>query len=150
MIWFKEYTIQEIVPFLKMKTAVALMGIDIVEIGDDFLKATMPVDERTHQIQGILHGGATCLLVETVGSFASIMCLDLSKQSALGSQIYVNHLRPIKSGDIVATCKPVHIGRQKHVWDVLVNSQETGKLIAKGELTCAVINEPAIISNPKI
>jgi 1,4-dihydroxy-2-naphthoyl-CoA hydrolase len=144
MIWAKKYSLTDLQPFLDSKTMVSLLGIQITEIADDYLRAQMPVDERTHQIHGILHGGASCALVETVGSFASLMCIDLSKQYAVGSQINVNHIRPIKTGMLVATCRAVHVGRKKHVWDVMIDAQDTGKLIAKGELTCAVLDEPML------
>lgn len=139
MIWFKPYTLEEVLKVPVQKSIVNVLGIEIFEIGDNYLKARMPVDERTHQVHGILHGGATCVLVETVGSFCSLMSINMEEQYAVGSQINVNHLRPIKSGFVVATCAPVHVGRQKHVWDVMVHAEDTGKLIAKGELTCAVV-----------
>lgn len=100
----------------------------------------MPVDKRTHQIHGILHGGASCVLAETIGSFASLMVVDQEKNYAVGSQISVNHLRPVKEGFVHAICKPVHLGKSKHVWDILIESDQ-GKLVAKCELTCAVISK---------
>ncbi len=142
MIWFKNYTLADIQPYVDLPTMVKWIGIEITEIGADFVKASMPVNDHTRQIHGIMHGGATCALVETVGSFASKMCIDPEKQNAVGSVINVNHLRPMRDGIVVATCRPVHVGRQKHVWDVEVHAQDSGKIVAKGELTCAVINEP--------
>ncbi len=139
MIWFKDYVLEDIVKVAHRGGMVAVLGIKIIEIGSDFLRASMPVDNNTKQIYGILHGGATCALVETIGSLASGMCLDPAIQYAVGSCINVNHLRPISDGNVEALCKPVHIGRQKHVWDVLVTAQSDYKLIAKGELTCAVL-----------
>jgi len=141
MIWFKKYTINEIESLVTSENILDLLGLEFTEVGEGFLKARLPVDKRTHQIHGILHGGATCVLAETVGSFASLMCIDLDQKYAVGSQINVNHLRPVESGYITATCSPVHIGRSKHVWDILVHSDE-GKLVAKCELTCAVIDKP--------
>ena len=138
MIWFKDYTIEEITNLITNDNILDHLGLEFVEVGKDYLKARLPVDKRTHQIHGILHGGATCVLAETVGSFASLMMVDLEKKYVVGSMITVNHLRPVKSGYITATCIPVHTGRSKHVWDILVHSDE-GKLIAKCELTCAVI-----------
>ncbi len=113
------------------------IGLEFTEIGPDFVKARIPVDRRTHQIHGILHGGATAMLAETVGSFASLMVIDLDKYYAVGSVITANHLRPVKEGYATATCRPVHLGRSKHVWDIQVYA-DNGKLIAKCELTCAV------------
>lgn len=115
--------------------------MEFTEIGNDFLKAKLPVDRRTHQIHGILHGGSTCVLAETIGSFASLMIINLDKHYAVGSQISVNHLRSVSDGFVTATCRPVHLGKSKHVWDICVHD-DAGKLIAKCELTCAVIDKP--------
>lgn len=140
MIWFKKYSVQDLNSFGFKKSLMDAWDLRIVEIGDDYLKARMPVDVRTHQVDGILHGGATCVLVETAGSFASRLCLDPGQAYSVGSQISVNHLRSIRDGFVIATCKPVHLGRTKHVWEIMVHAEDTGKLIAKGELTCAVIS----------
>ena len=140
MIWFKKYTLEDLNPYTQQPGLVKLLEIKISAIGDDYLCLSMPVDAKTLQVLGIMHGGATCVLVESAGSFASRMCLDADKQYAVGSQIQVNHLRKISSGVAVATCTPVHLGRQKHVWDILVHDQAQDMLFAKGELTCAVLN----------
>jgi 1,4-dihydroxy-2-naphthoyl-CoA hydrolase len=137
MIWFKPYTIEEVKRIITADNILNQLGIAFTEIGPDFVKARMPVDKRTHQVHGILHGGATCVLAETVGSFASLMCVDLDKYYAVGSVITANHLRPVSSGFVTATCRPVHTGRSKHVWDIMVHSDD-GKAVAKCELTCAV------------
>lgn len=137
MIWHRTYTLEDIVGFITHESIVKHTGIELIEIGDDFVKARMPVDARTHQIHGILHGGATCVLAESVGSFASLMVVDLDKNYAVGSQITANHLRPATDGFVTAIAKPVHLGRNKHVWDIPV-TRDDGKLIAKCELTCAV------------
>lgn len=137
MIWHKPYTISELHDFMTHENIVKHIGIEFVEIGPDFLKLRMPVDHRTHQIHGILHGGATCVLTETAGSVASLMCIDQNTHYAVGSTIICNHLRPAKSGHVTATARPVHVGRTKHVWDIQVHD-DNGKLIAKSELTCAV------------
>lgn len=137
MIWFKKYTPEEIKTFVTHDSIVDHVGIEFTEIGDDYVKARMPVDRRTHQIHGILHGGATCVLAETVGSFASLMCIDPTHYYAVGSVINCNHLRPTMDGYVTATCRPVHLGKSKHVWDILIHA-DNGKLVAKSELTCAV------------
>lgn len=140
MIWFKKYLVDELDAYITNKKGlVALLGIHVIEVGDDVLKLNMMVDERLHQVHGIMHGGASCVLIETAGSLASGLVLDPSEEHAVGSQINVNHLRPVKNGMLVAVVKAVHIGRQKHVWDISVYEQSTGKLVSKGELTCAVI-----------
>ena len=140
MIWFKDYKPEELKSFITHETIVDGLGIEFIEIGPDFIKARMPVDHRTHQIHGILHGGATCVLAETVGSFASLMCIDLEKHYAVGSQIMANHLRPVTEGYVTATCSAIHLGRTKHVWDIPVHA-DNGKLIAKCELTCIVTSK---------
>ncbi len=141
-IWFNDYTVETITDTMGTDVAdkhiLGALGIELTEIGDDYLKGTMPVDGRTHQIHGILHGGATCVLAETIGSIASILCVDPSKYYAVGSMITANHLRSVSEGHVIATARAVHIGRTKHVWDILVHSDQ-GKLIAKCELTCAVV-----------
>ena len=137
MIWFKEYSIDDAMAMVKEKCILHTLGLECTEIGDDFVSFRMPVDHRTHQVHGILHGGATCVLAETAGSVASLLCIDPAHKYAVGSQIMANHLRPVKDGFVTATAKPVHIGRTKHVWDIPVVS-DAGKLIAKCELTCAV------------
>lgn len=140
--WFKPYTPADIRSIMTHESIVDLIGIEFIEIGADFVKARMPVDTRTHQIHGILHGGATCVLAETAGSVASLMCVDPDKFYAVGSVINCNHLRPAKSGYVTATCRPVHIGKSKHVWDIQIHGDD-GKLVAKSELTCAVTAKAA-------
>lgn len=143
MLWIKNVTLEDLKPFMTSKNMVQLLGIEVTEIGDDYIKGRMPVDERTHQVNGYLHGGASCVLVETLGSIASLMCIDMQHKYALGSEINVNHISSIRSGAVVATCKPVHVGRQKHVWDIWVRDESNDRLIAKGELTCAVVDRRA-------
>ncbi len=137
MIWHKPYTINDLHNLITHESIVGHVGIEFMEIGADFLKIRMPVDKRTHQIHGILHGGATCVLTETAGSVASLMCVNPDTHYAVGSVISTNHLRPVKDGYVTATARPVHLGRTKHVWDILVHD-DNGKLAAKSELTCAV------------
>jgi len=140
MIWFKDYTIEEVKGMITNESILDQLGIEFVEIGKDYLKARMPVDNRTRQIHGILHGGATCVLAESVGSSASLMCINLKQKYAVGSVISANHLRSVTSGYVTATCSAIHIGRQKHVWRILVHSDK-GKLISTCELTCAVVDK---------
>lgn len=139
MIWHKPYDIPALDAMITAREGNILqaLGIEYGEIGDDFLKLRMPVDGRTHQVHGILHGGATCVLAETAGSLASLMVIDLEHKYAVGSVITANHLRPVKDGFVTATARPVHLGKSKHVWDILVHD-DAGKLVAKCELTCAV------------
>jgi len=137
MIWFKKTDIEALKETWFGDNILSHLGLEFTEIGDDFLKARMPVDMRTHQPHGILHGGATCVLAETLGSVASLLVIDTNKNYAVGSHISANHIRPVKQGYVEGTCRPVHIGRTKHVWDISITNKE-GKLVAKSELTCAV------------
>ena len=139
-IWFKDYTLAELQEQREKPTLATFLGMEFTEIGPDYLKATLPVDEKTRQIHGILHGGATCVLTETLGSVASLLVVNPETQRAVGSIIHTNHLRPVKSGLVTGVCKPVHVGKTKHVWDIQVFSEEN-KLVARTELTCAVIDK---------
>ncbi len=139
-LWFKPYTLEELRRERDKPTLAKFLGMEFTEIGPDYLKATLPVDEKTRQIHGILHGGATCVLTETLGSVASLMIVNPETERAVGSVIHTNHLRPVTEGKVTAVCKPVHIGKSKHVWEIPVYSDD-GKLIARTELTCAVIRK---------
>ena len=118
-------------------TAARHLGIEYIEFGDDYLTARMPVNEKTRQPYGILHGGASCLLAETVGSQASSLCVDKEKEYCVGLEINANHLRSVSSGYVYATAKPVHLGRSTHVWEVLI-CDEDKKLTCIARLTMMV------------
>jgi len=111
---------------------------------DDSLSASMVVDQRTHQPFGLLHGGASVVLAESVGSMASYLCIDTTRVDCVGLEINANHLRGVRSGRVTATARPVHIGRSTHVWDIRL-STEDGKLNCISRLTIAVI---ALGDNP--
>lgn len=111
---------------------------------DDSLSASMVVDQRTHQPFGLLHGGASVVLAESVGSMASYLCIDTTRFYCVGLEINANHLRGVRSGRVTATARPVHIGRSTHVWDIRL-STEDGKLNCISRLTIAVI---ALGDNP--
>lgn len=113
------------------------IGIEFVEFGDDYLTARMPINEKTTQPYGILHGGASCLLAETVGSHASMLCIDPEKNYCVGLDINANHLRPVSSGHVYATAKPVHLGKSTHVWEILIFDDQE-KLICISRLTMMV------------
>jgi 1,4-dihydroxy-2-naphthoyl-CoA hydrolase len=101
-------------------TAAAHLGIEITAFGDDWLAARMPVDHRTLQPMGILHGGASVLLAETVGSVASSLCIDSETQYCVGLDINANHIRAAKDGYVTAEARPVHLGRSTHVWEIRI------------------------------
>ncbi len=116
------------------------VGIEFVESGDDFLTAKMPVDQRTVQPFRILHGGASVVLAETLGSIASVLCLDdMSKQQAVGVEINANHLSSAREGAFVyGTVRPIRVGRTIHVWNIEIKD-ERGKLVCVSRLTVAVV-----------
>lgn len=137
MIWNRTYTLEELNnrPINNMG---GLLGIKFVEITDQSLAATMPVDDRTRQPMGILYGGASVVLAETVGSVASNLIVDENKYAGVGLEINANHLRPVKDGLVKAICTPLHIGTKTHVWDIkLYNSQH--KLTCVSRLTVAIV-----------
>lgn len=139
MIWFKEFTPDQLNdrPTNHMG---AFLDIKFTEVADDALTATMPVDERTHQPAGILHGGASVVLAETLGSVASYMCIDPEKYQAVGLEVNANHLRPVKSGLVTGICKPLHIGAKTHVWEIKIYNDK-GKMNCISRLTVAIINK---------
>ena len=122
----------------RQNTAVGHLGIEFSAMGDDWLEATMPVDARTKQPAGILHGGATALLAETVGSVGSVLLVDWPQQQPVGIELNISHLRAVRQGVITARATPIRIGRRTHVWDVRVRD-EGDKLIAIARLTMAIL-----------
>lgn len=137
MIWFRDYTLDELNDRPKNHMG-ALLGIEFTSLGEDFIEARMPVDERTHQPAGILHGGASVVLAETLGSIASNMIIDSSKYAGVGLEVNANHLRPVASGFVTGICKPLHIGAKTHVWEIkMVNDR--GKMNCISRLTVAII-----------
>ncbi len=140
MIWKKPITAESITARYTSKHIGQLLGIEFTEVGDDYLVATMPVDERTHQPYGILHGGASVVLAETLGSVASDFCLDDTK-TAVGLEVNANHIRSVKSGLVKGICKAIHIGGKTHVWDIKIYTEDN-KLVCIARLTTMVIAKP--------
>jgi 1,4-dihydroxy-2-naphthoyl-CoA hydrolase len=117
------------------------LGITFTEFGDDFLRARMPIDRRTMQPAGILHGGASAALAETIGSVASLCCLeDITRHSVVGVELNISHLRPASAGAILATARPYRLGRTMHVWNIELRD-EAERLISVARLTMAVISQ---------
>ncbi|WPR73689.1 hotdog fold thioesterase [Algoriphagus sp. NG3] len=116
------------------------LGIVFTAVGDDSLSATMPVDGRTKQPMGLLHGGANVVLAETLGSVAASLTIDLSKQVCVGLEINANHLRGVKSGLVTGTTTPIHIGKSTQVWEIkIVNEQ--GQLCCISRITMAILDK---------
>jgi 1,4-dihydroxy-2-naphthoyl-CoA hydrolase len=116
------------------------LGMEITEVGSDYMTARMPVDHRTIQRIGILHGGASLALAETVGSIAASYCVDPQSFYIVGQEINANHIRPVKSGYVYATARPLHLGRTSHVWDIRICNEE-GKLTCVSRFTVAVLKK---------
>ena len=114
------------------------LGIEFIRIGDDELVARMPVNERTRQPYGIIHGGASVVLAETVGSVASHYAIDSDVFIAFGMEVNANHVRPARDGYVTAVCKPLHLGRSTHVWDIRI-TDDSGKLTCVSRLTVAIV-----------
>jgi 1,4-dihydroxy-2-naphthoyl-CoA hydrolase len=119
-------------------TMMEALGIRITAVGDDWLQGTMPVDQRTHQPYGLLHGGASVALAETLGSTAAMLTLDPEKELAVGLDINANHIRGVRSGTVTGTAKALHIGRTTQVWEIRIENEE-GALVCISRITMAVI-----------
>lgn len=139
-IWFKNYKLQDIKQIAVQDHMDTHLGIEFIEIGSDFLKLRMPVTERVRQPLGLLHGGANCVLAESAGSIASWLCIDQAKQIALGLEINANHIRSVREGAVIATCQPIHLGRQTHVWDIRITDEASGKLTCVSRLTVQIVD----------
>jgi 1,4-dihydroxy-2-naphthoyl-CoA hydrolase len=139
-IWFnKESKLSDLDAF-RPHTMSSHLGMEWIEIGPDFLKMKMPVDDRTIQPYGLLHGGASCALAETVGSVGSHLIIDPSKHLCVGLEINANHLRSVSEGFVIATAAPLHIGRTTHVWDIKIHD-EKNRLICVCRLTVAILEK---------
>jgi 1,4-dihydroxy-2-naphthoyl-CoA hydrolase len=114
------------------------LGIRFTEVGPDFLRASMPVNERTHQPFGLLHGGASVTLAETLGSVASMQCVDPERYLCVGQEINANHLRGVASGTVTATARPFHLGSRSHVWHIEIRD-ESERLVCVSRLTMAIL-----------
>ena len=114
--------------------------MEFTEIGANFLKARMPVDNRTRQPYGLLHGGASVALAETLGSVASAFVIDRDRYYCVGLEINANHLRPVKEGYVYGTATPLHLGKTTHVWDIRIHD-EREKLVCVSRLTVAILQQ---------
>jgi 1,4-dihydroxy-2-naphthoyl-CoA hydrolase len=139
MIWKKPYTIDEL-KALHKNTMQEFIGIEFLEVGNDFLKARMPVNERTKQPLGLLHGGANVTLAESLGSIASVMCIDMEKQTCVGLEINANHIRAVRNGYVYGITRPVHIGRSTQVWEIKIYDEEN-RLTCISRITNAILEK---------
>lgn len=136
-IWFNKQLTPDHINALNPGTLGEHIGLVCTEVGDDFLQATLPVDHRTRQPYGLLHGGASCVLAETLGSVASAMVVDHEKYMTLGIEINANHLRAVKEGIVTGTCRPLQLGRALHVWEIRITDNRE-RLCCVSRLTVMV------------
>lgn len=140
-IWRSPQSLEEL--NTKRGTLIDHLGIRFTEIGDDFVRATMPVDARTVQPYGLLHGGASVALAETLGSMGAAMCVDAAEYQCVGQEINANHVRSARSGLVTGTARPIHVGGRTQVWGIdIVN--DANKLVCVSRITIAVIKRGAL------
>jgi 1,4-dihydroxy-2-naphthoyl-CoA hydrolase len=121
-------------------TLVEHLGIQVTAVGEDFIEAKMPVDHRTHQPYGLLHGGASVALAETLGSVAAHCTVDDQNKYCVGLEINANHIKSVKSGFVTGVARPIHIGSRTHVWEIRITN-ESAELVCISRLTMAVIDK---------
>ncbi len=139
-IWKSKITDIPAINNLSKNTMAEWLGIQFSEIGSNSIKATMPVLEKTHQPYGLLHGGASAALAETLGSVASWLVIDTERQVCVGMEINCNHIRGKKNGIVTGTAEPLHLGANTHVWDIKIRD-EHDKLICVSRLTVAILKK---------
>ena len=138
-IWFKDYKLEEI-NGMGLASMTGFLEINVSKVNTDGLEATMPVNEKTKQPFGLLHGGASCVLAESIGSIASNLVVDNTKFAAVGQSITANHLKSAHSGLVTGVCESIHIGKSSHVWDIKIYNEEKS-LICVSRLTMAIITK---------
>jgi 1,4-dihydroxy-2-naphthoyl-CoA hydrolase len=136
-IWIRQFSVEELRSF-QHDTMGAHLGIEVTDIGSDYLEARMPVDGRTMQPDRILHGGASVALAETLGSVGGTMCIDRERFQIVGQEINANHLRPAMTGYVTGRASPIHLGRRSQVWNIEIRD-DRNRLICVSRLTIAVI-----------
>ena len=134
----KKYDL-ELINSMSRNTLMEVLDIKCIEVGDDYVIATMPVNSKTHQPMGLLHGGASAALIESVGSMGSSLALDLTKEVPVGVEINANHIGGMREGIVRAIGKLVHAGKRTHVWQVDLTDDATGKLVCTGRLTVMIV-----------
>ena len=124
-------------------TLIEHLGIEFIEIGVDFIRATMPVDDRTRQPYGLLHGGASVALAETLGSMGAMLCVDPEQYQCVGQEINANHVRACRAGIVTGTARPMHVGTRSQIWAIDITN-EAGKLVCTSRLTVAIIRRGSL------
>ena len=137
-IWFKDLPLEEIQRTSSHRDLTHSLGIEFTDIGPDYLSGSMPVDERTRQPYGLLHGGASVALAETLGSLGCYLTLDPKTHYNVGLEINANHIRSVREGIVTGTAKPIHMGRTTHIWEIRI-VDERDKLVCISRLTLAIL-----------
>jgi len=130
---------------VRKKSLSAHLGIEFLEVGDDFIKARMPVDHRTVTPFGVLHGGASAAFAETLGGAAANLCVDRERKLCVGLEINANHVRSVKDGFVYGTSRPIHLGNSTQVWEIQIQDQE-GRLVCISRLTIAVVDREKVLT----
>lgn len=125
---------------ISKNTCVEHLGIEFLELGENFISAKMPVDHRTHQPMGLLHGGASLVLAETLGSVASSILVDMKRFHCVGLEINANHIKSARNGYVTGIATPIHLGKKTHVWDIKITN-EKNELVCVSRLTVAIIGK---------
>jgi 1,4-dihydroxy-2-naphthoyl-CoA hydrolase len=141
-IWFKPFSVDELNAY-QQETLVSLLGIRYTEVGEDFLSARMPVDQRTKQPAGILHGGASVALAETLGSTGANLVVDREKKLCVGLEINANHVRAMREGAVTGTARPLHLGGSTQVWEIRIVDEQQ-RLVCVSRITMAVLDRAAM------
>ena len=138
-IWFAPVTVETLNNFSE-NTMVRHIGIEFTEVGKNYLKAKMPVDSRTVQPAGLLHGGASVTLAETLGSVAAYLCVDPDKKTCVGLEINANHIRSVRSGYVYGHAQPIHMGNSTHIWEIRITN-ERDHLVCVSRITLAILEK---------
>lgn len=142
MIWSRPYTLEELKgQFNSTPHLASYLKIELTELGPDYLKGRMPVDSTTCQPFGLLHGGASCVLAETLGSYAAALVVAHETGRVVGLEINANHVKAVTDGYVVGTARPIHVGKTTQVWDIRIETESTGALVCVSRLTVAVIRK---------
>ncbi len=139
-IWFNKNLTLKDIPNWGKNTMSEHLGIKFTEVGEDFLKATMPVDERTRQPYGLLHGGASVALAETLGSIGSALVIDTELYNCVGLEVNANHIRSASEGLVTGIASPIHLGNSTHVWDIKIYDDKE-RLLCISRLTVAILRK---------
>ncbi len=140
MIWFNKNLKLADLKNLQPNTMSSFLEMEWVEVGDDFLRLRMPVNDKTKQPYGLLHGGASCALAETIGSIGSFLVIDSTKKLCVGLEINANHVKSAREGFVTATAKPIHLGNSTHIWDIRIED-DSQNLICISRLTVAILEK---------